>query len=90
LLEWFFDWSDVQGASTYRLFVIGPKASIPVIDLEIASSEYDRSEYAFILDENRIGWRWKVRALIKGRWTGWTATRVFDAEPLNTDCPGPG
>lgn len=90
LQEWSFDWTDVPDAIDYNIWVKGANASIPAINLWVTESEYSRSELAYVLDRNRIGWRWKVRAR-NGEGRGkWTPVRYFDVEPLDTDCPAAG
>ena len=86
--EWFFDWNDFPSAQKYHLFVIGPSVTNPVIDNEyIFTSEFSsESTGGYIANKNRLGWTWKVRAMVNGVWTNWSEIRTFDVEPLNTDC----
>ena len=89
-IEWDFQWTNVPGARLYHLYVIGPQAKYPVInDAEIEFAAYQRtSPQSYIIERNRRGWRWKVRALVgKHEWSEWSEERTFDVEPLNTDCP---
>ncbi len=86
-IRWDFDWSDVPGATSYHLYAVGPGAESALINEQPSASSYAFSGRGYIVDRNRLGWRWRVRALVKGTWTPWTAERTFDVEPLNTDCP---
>jgi len=90
-IDWFFDWSEVPGAERYHLFVMGENATIPVIDnAEITSSSYRNGcEGCYIIESNRFRWRWRVRARVNGAWCDWSAERLFDVEPADTD-PLPG
>jgi hypothetical protein len=88
-ITWDFDWSDTEGASRYHLYVIHPGAQYPVIDLSsITDTAYRHARIAYIIDTNRFGWTWRVRALVGGDWTAWSEARSFDIEPVNTDCEG--
>jgi chitodextrinase len=88
-IVWNFQWSDVTAATKYHIYVVGPNASNPVIDTEIASSFYNYTNSGgYIIDSKIIGWAWKVRAgNDDGQWSTWSQERIFDVEPLNTDCP---
>lgn len=87
MISWFFDWGEVPGATKYHLYVMGRTATIPVINLELTQSQYlHQSMGSYIINTNTLGWTWKVRAFINGTWSDWSERRVFDAEPLNTDC----
>ena len=35
----------------------------------------------------RLGWRWKVRALVEGIWTDWSEERTFEVAPLDDNKP---
>lgn len=88
-IVWEFDWHDVPGASRYHLFVMGASAAFPAIDHStlIPSSYRHEDRKSYIADRNRDDWRWKVRAMVDGRWTEWSEQRTFDVEPLDTDGP---
>ncbi|BAY10454.1 hypothetical protein [Calothrix sp. NIES-2098] len=85
---WTFIWSQVPNATTYHLYVIEDNAQNPVINqTDIKSTEYIYQSFgSYIIDRNRRGWRWKVRAKVNGQWTNWSEESFFDVEPLNTDC----
>ncbi|MCD4766776.1 MAG: hypothetical protein K8R34_09725 [Methanosarcinales archaeon] len=83
---WDFDWSDVKGATEYQLYVIGDTAKYPVIDRVTSSSSYHHSSPgSYIIESNRYGWTWKVRAQVNGQWGDWSETRTFSVEEVNTD-----
>ncbi|MBT3958556.1 MAG: hypothetical protein HN645_01025 [Gemmatimonadales bacterium] len=86
---WYFDWTDVAGSTTYQLYVIGPGATNPVINDSATDSEYQLSGTGYVIDSNRQGWRWRVRGYTRGVWGDWSEERLFDVEPLGTDCPAP-
>ncbi len=88
-IVWDFDWSDCEGATEYHLYVIGYNAILPVIDVSnITSSSYQHIRHgSYIIERNRCGWTWKVRARVAGQWTEWSEIRTFDVEPLNADPP---
>ena len=88
-IEWDFDWSDVSIATKYHIYVIGPNATIPIIDHTVYASSYHSYRMgSYIANANRFNWAWKVRAGDdNGNWSEWSEERHFDVEPLNTDCP---
>jgi hypothetical protein len=86
-LLWEFAWTACPGAQSYALYVIGPTATIPVVDETIAGTSYTYQSEGHIPDANRLGWRWKVRVLQDDEWGDWSPEWTFDVEPLNTDCP---
>lgn len=86
--EWDFDWSDVPGATQYQINITGPNTSIPAFDTKTNNSFYHYSSEDYIIDTNRLGWTWKVRAgNDAGQWSDWSQERYFNVELLNTDCP---
>ena len=88
-IEWDFKWTDVPAARLYHLYVVGPQAKYPVINnAEITYAAYqDIRAESYIIESNRRGWRWKVRALVGNEWSEWSEERTFDVEAMNTDCP---
>jgi len=87
---WDFDWSNVSGATQYNLYVKLPSAQFAVIDLGVSSSSFHYVSNAYIVESNRFGWEWKVRAMTSGVWGPWSETRTFNVEPPNTDPPQGG
>jgi len=87
--SWKFEWEAVPKAKRYHLYVIGQTAKYPAIDeLEIKATSFLRQgRGSYIADQNCKGWRWKVRAMVGGKWREWSPERTFDVEPMNTDCP---
>jgi hypothetical protein len=88
-VSWKFEWEGVPKAKRYHLYVIGPTAKTPVIDVSDikATSFLDEGRGNYIADRHSKGWRWKVRAMVGRKWREWSPERTFDLEPLNTDCP---
>ena len=81
-----YDWTDVPNATAYNLYVIGPTAAIPTVNLStITGSEYRDSDTGWT--GSVVGWRWRVRALVGGVWRDWSSDGIFNFEPPNTDCP---
>ncbi len=82
---WDFDWSDVEGATRYHLFVVNP-LGLPHIDYDnITSSSYHLESQGYQTSDCLEGWTWGVRAFVNGQWNEWSDTRHFDVEPPNTD-----
>jgi hypothetical protein len=82
---WEFRWAAVAGASRYHLHVIGPTATMPLINnpnLTVPSYRFTETGYATTTALS--GWRWKVRAMVNREWAEWSEERSFDVEP-----PGP-
>ncbi len=76
-------------AEFYHLYVRGASAIYPVIDYSsLPRSECQSQRSGYIINSNRYGWYWQVRAMVNGVWNDWTEVRHFDVEPLNTDCGG--
>ena len=98
---WVFDWSDCPGARAYHLHIRQPgaiyTAGDPEYELNLfpTDSSYtlvgrDHSSIGyFIPNSNRSNWTWEVNALIENTYYGWSETRTFDIEPVNSDDPGP-
>lgn len=84
-MVWDFDWSDVEGATRYHLFVINP-LGFPYINYDyITSSSYHLESRGYQTSDGLEGWTWGVRAFVNGQWNEWSDTRHFDVEPPNTD-----
>jgi serine/threonine protein kinase/Tfp pilus assembly protein PilF len=80
---WEFNWTEVPGATRYHLYVTGPTAMAPSISiptLTAPSFRYEKKGY--VADQNRLGSRWKVRALVNGVWSDWSEERTFDVAPV--------
>jgi hypothetical protein len=87
-IEWDFSWAVVPGATVYHLYVLGPNATIPLVDqISIPDNLFHYSGTGDYIDDiNRVGWIWMVRALVNSSWTGWSERRSFNVGPA-TDCP---
>src|SRR5262249_34351563 len=84
---WAFEWSDVPGATQYHLCLIGPTSTVPNFNRSTYTSSSCRLETRLhVPDQFRLGWRWKVRALVKGVWTDWSE-RTFDVAPPDDSKP---
>lgn len=86
---WDFDWTDCPGASGYQILVIGPHAIYPVVDDSFISESSFRNITcgSYVADQNRFGWRWRVRASTNGQWGNWSAEGRFNVERVDTDSP---
>jgi serine/threonine protein kinase/tetratricopeptide (TPR) repeat protein len=83
LRVWEFNWSEVPGATRYHLYVIGPTATLPVINnLTLTAPSYRDEGKGYFATQYRLGYRWKVRALVNGTWTDWSEERTFDVTPV--------
>jgi hypothetical protein len=86
-MQWYFDWSDVPGATQYNLVVYRTGSPSSFIDISTPSSYYTYSNSNFYVTD-LYNWKWKVRAAKNGSfWSDWSAERNFSVEPVNTDCP---
>ena len=88
-ITWDFDWSDVPRATVYHIRV-WKNPALPIINSMgvIGSSfHYTSAPHDHIINSNLNGWRWMVRAKVKGVWRPWSTVRSFQVEKLNTDCP---
>lgn len=88
-ITWDFDWSDVPGATAYHLRV-WKNPALPIINnMSVPSSSfhYASPPADYIINTNLTGWRWMVRAKVRGVWGPWSSVRTFRVERLNTDCP---
>jgi heat shock protein HslJ len=89
--EWEFRWSACPAAAAYRLYVIGPTATVPLIDEVTGDTAYRFvTQTSYTPDRARRGWTWRVRARFNEQWGPWSETRSFDVEPVNTDPPPSG
>ena len=89
-VEWTFEWTEVQGAVRYHLWVIHSGARLPAVNqTSIKSTSYTRSDRGYIAPQNQDDWTWRVRALTRDGWTKWSDARHFSVELMGTDCPGP-
>jgi formylglycine-generating enzyme required for sulfatase activity len=79
---WQFQWSAAPGATRYQLQVQSPRPSTPALDdAVIDSTSYQFTQKTIVSDDERHGWKWRVRAIVKDQWTDWSEERSFDVEP---------
>lgn len=84
-IVWDFDWSDIESASEYQIYVKGKNTENPIIDKITTSSSYHHDNFgSYIVDRNKF-WTWKVRAKVDGQWYDWSEPRTFNVEQANTD-----
>lgn len=75
--NWTFSWENCPNASFYQLYVIGPGAKNPLVNVNNLRTTYyrfRRSSYGVTKTE---GWKWYVRAYVNGRWGSWSDPRFF-------------
>jgi hypothetical protein len=75
---WSFSWTTCPGADRYHLFVIGPGAQNPIVNVATLdkTSYTERSTHYGI--ERLEGWSWKVRARFGRLWGDWSEVRTFN------------
>ena len=64
---------------------IGRRGSVLDVD-DLTESSHHAEIIGYIIDANRLGWSWKVRAMANDVWGPWSEERSFSVEPLNTSC----
>lgn len=80
-----FDWEDVPQATLYELHVQHATAMRPVIhEAALKESSFTWSSKSYVLNENLVGWTWRVRAKVDGKWTKWSE-RPFSYTRLKND-----
>ena len=78
--EWLFKWKAAPDAERYQITVLGPKASLFLVNTETALTFHLVPEgSSYVVDCNAIGWRWSVRAQgSDGQWGNWSEEQLFD------------
>lgn len=77
LLRWDFDWSDVPGATEYRLEVANENLRRSFIELaEIEGSSHVHELHGGFLSRTE-GWSWRVSAKVGGDWAAWSDRQPF-------------
>ncbi|OJJ15080.1 hypothetical protein BKI52_40145 [marine bacterium AO1-C] len=90
-MNWTFSWARKARASYYHLRVYRSGSANPFINEQrVRNNSYSINRRGIVANSNRFGWKWKVRAMINGRWTAWSEIRNFRVEPKNTDCGSSG
>lgn len=79
---WNFSWSECPGATKYHLYVIGPQALNPIVDIDtLETPKYLEKSTHYGVTSLR-GWTWKVRAYVGDSWEDWSETRTFNVSPI--------
>jgi serine/threonine protein kinase/tetratricopeptide (TPR) repeat protein len=87
---WEFNWAKVPGATKYHLCMMPKPKALSISNPLLTSTSYRYEANGYIADHNRMGWRWKVRALVNGVWTDWSEERTFDVSPVGENkAPSP-
>jgi hypothetical protein len=85
LLTWDFAWTACPGATQYNIWAKHPDISEAATAF-VDTTSYRRQGYYAVPNIYRLGWRWKVKAMVNGLWGDWSELGTFNVEPLNTDC----
>ncbi|TWU50661.1 hypothetical protein Poly51_39540 [Rubripirellula tenax] len=84
--EWRFEWSEVENATEYELFVIHPDDDTPVVFVDgIREANYLHIEDKFVEQEQLQGWLWRVRAKVDGDWMPWSALEQFNVGTMTPE-----
>lgn len=87
-INWEFTWKPCPKAKVYQLRVWGPSADVPRIDRkDLRTPRFVHRSGGYIHEGNQLGWRWMVRARVKGKWGPWSE-QTFDVEPTGRDLSG--
>ncbi|MCI0409232.1 MAG: hypothetical protein L0191_11850, partial [Acidobacteria bacterium] len=88
--KWSFSWSGCPAASRYHLYVKGPGAKNPIVNLDniVGESHVDTSTHYGI--QSLEGWTWKVRAFVEGEWGDWSRTGTFNVSKVAGVAGGSG
>lgn len=79
-LVWTFDWTDVGGATEYRIEVAQEDAPRPFLEAEgIEASEYVLERTGGLLPRLE-GWSWRVAAKTGGSWGAWSSRARFSID----------
>lgn len=82
--RWTFNWSDVDGAEYYNIYLENASYSTPALDLKnIDESYYEFGFYCIGGYKSLDSWSWKVRAFVKGEWSDWSETWYLDVEAVD-------
>ena len=83
-MRWEFTWAEVPAATQYHLYVIAESATGPIINEQaVPFSHYLHTSQGYA---GPGPWTWRVKVLVKGKWSGWGETRTFGVEPPCQDC----
>ena len=79
-LSWAFDWTDVAGATEYRIEIVQEDAPRAFLEkAEIGASEFVLTRNGGSLARTE-GWSWRVAAKVGGEWTEWSPRARFRVE----------
>jgi serine/threonine protein kinase/WD40 repeat protein/tetratricopeptide (TPR) repeat protein len=84
---WDFRWTEVPGATCYHVQIRVANDSPRVDRATITMPSWSYSGQFYHPDHFLTGWRWRVRALVNGAWTQWSAYRAFQVAPPETAQP---
>ena len=84
---WPFKWDEPRAPGDvrqYHLRVFNLTAAYVLVDEKMKGTDYTISrQCSYIIDNNRLGWKWEVRAQLQdGTWGPWAAS-TFDVSPFN-------
>ena len=95
---WWFTWDEPRDdgrVQRYHLRVVGDHAAYPLVDVKTNETEYKIPQRcSYIIDSNRMGWKWQVRALFQdGNWGPWVEQSTFNVSAFDRTlfcvrCPG--
>ena len=85
-ITWEFRWETPYGAEQYELYVISENATEPLIDYVLYETNYYYYCDGCYIPNDQKNWKWKVRAMINGRYQPWSEERNFEVENVDTDC----
>jgi hypothetical protein len=95
--QWRFDWEDIPDVEKYEIVILGPSASVPLVQARINKPEFkiesrkaeDKTvarKESYIAGHNLRGWSWKVRAQYNnGNWGPWSKENRFNVELSTND-----
>src|SRR4051812_36487060 len=84
-IVWNFQWSAVDGATAYELYVSNLTSIFAQIDdSTLTTTSYHYSQPTFT--NSTAGWNWWVRAKVNGEYKNWAGPQSFTVEAANTDC----
>jgi hypothetical protein len=79
---WTFKWEGVPNARMYQITVLGPGASLFLVNTATTSTSYVIPQNSGYICRDILGWSWSVRAQgPDGQWGRWSEERLFDVEP---------
>ena len=83
-----FSWdepSNPTGIVEYQIRVFAQSASVPLVDTTTSQLSWTHNrECSYVIDRNRTGWTWSVRAHYDdGTWGDWSETSTFDFSPFD-------